>query len=208
LNHQVGFLKDNLTDYDFVGVGRDDGISKGEFAGIFYLRERFEILDTGNFWLSETPDIPSKGWDAKNIRIVTWARLYERKHNKEIYVFNTHFDPKGKTAQEKSSQLLVQKAQEIAADDAPIFLTGDFNMLIGNPRLRPIIKEYYSAQRFAERSDSNNSYNVFGKWTLSKNIDFIFYKNAKALSYNTVVEDYGVRYISDHYPIVAYFNYQ
>lgn len=208
LHNQVRYLDDNLSGYQYVGVGRDDGYSSGEYAAIFYSTNYFELLDTDNFWLSENTESPSLGWDANNIRICTWAKLRDIVEDKVIYVFNTHFDHKGKTAQKESSELIVQKIQEIVEADASVFITGDFNMLIGNNRLDPITRVYSSANRSAQRSDDNKSFNAWGKGILSRNIDFIFFENAQALAYKTLVKDYGVPYISDHYPIISHFNYQ
>lgn len=207
-HNQVRYLNENLPNYNYVGVGRDDGYSGGEYAAIFYDTTHFELIENGDFWLSETPETPSIGWDANNIRICTWAKLKDLTKGTTIYVFNTHFDHKGKTAQQKESELIVQKVKEISDSNSPIFITGDFNMLIGNSRLEPITENYFSAQRFAEISDDNITYNAFGLGIISRRIDFIFYNNAKALAYKTIVKDYGVPYISDHYPIVAHFNYQ
>lgn len=207
LHNQVRFLADHLAEYHFVGVGRDDGHSSGEYAAIFYATPYFELLDTDNFWLSENPESPSLGWDANNIRICTWAKLKDTNENKIIYVFNTHFDHKGKTSQQQSSELLTQKIAEITEPDATVFITGDFNLLIGNQRLEPITSNYFSANRFASISDDNKSFNAWGRGIISRNIDFIFFQNAKALAYKTIVKNYGVPYISDHYPIVSHFNY-
>lgn len=207
LHNQVRYLDDRLTAYHYVGVGRDDGHSSGEYAAIFYAKDYFELLETDNFWLSETPETPSRGWDANNTRICTWAKLRDINGNKIIYVFNTHFDHKGKTAQQLSSELIVDKIKKIAEENAPVFISGDFNLLIGNERLQAITKNYFSAKRFAEISDDNQSFNAWGRNILSRNIDFIFYQNAQATAYKTVVKNYGVPYISDHYPIIAHFNY-
>lgn len=209
LYNQVRYLDENLSDYSYVGVGRDDGYSGGEYAAIFYDSDLLTLQQSGNFWLSETPEYPSIGWDANNIRIVTWAKFKDVQNNQSIYVFNTHFDHKGRTAQEKSSQLLVSKILEIV-DEAtvPIFITGDFNMLVGNSRLSSIIENYFSARRFAFRSDNIPSYNAWGIEIFNRNIDFVFYQHVAALSFKTVTADYGVDYISDHYPIIAHFDYQ
>lgn len=207
LLRQLNFLEENLTDYKYVGVGRDDGHSSGEYSAIFYLKDRFELLENNTFWLSETPDEPSYGWDADCRRIVTWAHLKDLDSDKTLFVFNTHFDHIGKTAREESAKLLVRKIKEIADDGATVFITGDFNALIRNSIFEPIVNEYYSARRFAEKTDNIKSFNFYGRWYLSRNIDFIFYKNAKALAFRTVSENYGVEYISDHYPIITHFNY-
>lgn len=209
LYNQVHFLDENLSKYSFVGVGRDDGHSGGEYAAIFYEFDLLELQENGNFWLSETPEFPSIGWDANNIRIVTWAKFRDLQNNKNIFVFNTHFDHKGKIAQEESSKLLVSKINEIVNEtDIPVIITGDFNMLVGNSRLSSIIENYYSARRFALRSDNIPSFNAWGRNILNRSIDFVFYQHLTALSFKTVTTDYGVAYISDHYPIIAHFDYQ
>ena len=207
LDHQVNYLKDNIPKYDFVGVGRDDGYRSGEYAAIYYLAENFDLINSNSFWLSETPNVPSLGWDANNIRIVTWAHLKDIKHNKEIFVFNTHFDHKGKKARKESAMLLVKKIKKIVSDETPIFITGDFNAWINNELFETITKEYYSARRFADYTDNIKSFNLWGKWYANWNVDYIFYKKANALAFRTVIDDYGVSFISDHYPILTHFNY-
>lgn len=205
LHRQVTFLADSLPAYEFVGVGRDDGDSLGEYSAIFYSKANAEFLETDNFWLSETPDEPSLGWDANNIRIVTWAKFIVQQ--KTIYVFNTHFDHKGKIAREESAKLLINKIQENTEGEEPVFIIGDFNVLIGNSILEPITKDYLSARQSSDRADNFKSFNAWGRLFLKRNIDFIFYKNAKVLSFKTAVKDYGVPYISDHYPIIAHFDF-
>lgn len=207
LQHQVDYIDKNLSEYAYVGVGRDDGIMAGEYSALFYSKARFSLIESGNFWLSETPDVPSLGWDANNIRIVTWAKLNDTSTGNLFYIFNTHFDHKGRVAQKKSSELLVEKISEINSDNAPVLILGDFNMLVGSSRLRPITSQYDSAQKTAKISDNNRSYNGFGIWLLSRNIDFIFYKDLTPLHYKTVVGDYGVRFVSDHYPIIGHFDF-
>ncbi len=207
LYHQVEYLERELTDYDYVGVGRDDGHSSGEYAAIFYLKDKYEVVEKGDFWLSETPDVPSLGWDANNIRIVTWVKLKDVHSNQIFYMFNTHFDHKGKKARKESPKLLVNKIKTIVSEEVPIFITGDLNTWINNSNLRPITNEYYDARRFADYSDNKKSFNYWGKWYANWNIDYIFYKNANALAFRTVTEDFGVPFISDHYPIITHFNY-
>ncbi len=207
LQHQVEFLDDNLPNYDFIGVGRDDGQTSGEYAAIYYNVDDFELIESNTFWLSETPNVPSIGWDANNTRITTWAHFRDINHDKSIYVFNTHFDHKGKTARTESAKLLVQKIKEIASADAPIFVIGDFNAWISHDLFKPITEEYFDARRFADYTDNEKSFNLWGKWYADWSVDYIFYKNADALAFRTVIEDYGVPYISDHYPLITHFNY-
>jgi endonuclease/exonuclease/phosphatase family metal-dependent hydrolase len=123
---QVLDLTNMLPGYGWTGVGRDDGNYAGEFSAIFYATARFKMLETGNFWLSETPETPSLGWDAACIRICTWAKLEDRKSKAEFAVFNTHFDHVGKVARESSALLISERIKNIAGD-LPVLLTGDFN---------------------------------------------------------------------------------
>jgi endonuclease/exonuclease/phosphatase family metal-dependent hydrolase len=206
LHHMVNYLDENLAEYSYVGLGRDDGHSSGEYNAIFYHAENYELLESNTFWLSETPDVVSMGWDAVCYRIVTWVKLKNKETEKEFFVFNTHFDHKGKTAQRQSGKLLVKKVKEIAGEDAPVIITGDLNVLIRNKALKPIVDNYFSSRRFANHTDNKQSFNFFGKWPLKWNIDFIFYKNAHALAFRTITEDFGVPYISDHYPILTHFS--
>ena len=108
---QLHYIDTECPQYARVGVGRDDGAEKGEFMAVYYLRDRFELLDSGTFWLSETPDKVSRGWDGACNRTVTWVELKDRKSGKEFFYFNTHLDHKGKAAREEGVKLgIVQKS--------------------------------------------------------------------------------------------------
>lgn len=124
---QLDDMKEKLKDYDAYGVGRDDGKEKGEFAPVFYKTDKFTLLDSGDFWLSETPEKPSKGWDAALPRICSWVKLEEKDTGKKFWFFNLHMDHVGIQAREKSSELVVEKIKEMAGDETA-FLTGDFNV--------------------------------------------------------------------------------
>jgi endonuclease/exonuclease/phosphatase family metal-dependent hydrolase len=123
---QLNYLKENMSGYGVVGVGRNDGIDQGEFTPVFYRKDRFKQLDGKTFWLSETPDKVSKGWDANLERIATWVVLQEKNTNKEIFVINTHFDHRGKQARIESARLLKSKIAALA-QGRPVILAGDFN---------------------------------------------------------------------------------
>lgn len=127
LDVQKEYLHSRLKDYKVVGVGREDGKKKGEHSAIFYNRKRFKALDCGNFWLSETPDVPSLGWDAACIRIASWAFLQEKSTGKKFFFVNTHLDHVGVTARREGVRLLCTKAKEIGGD-CPMVITGDFNI--------------------------------------------------------------------------------
>ena len=127
VNGQKKFLNRRLKGYKVVGVGREDGKKKGEHSAIFYNKKRFKALDCGNFWLSETPDKPSLGWDAACIRIATWAFLEEKSTGKKFFFVNTHLDHVGITARHEGVSLLIRKAHEIGGG-CPMVITGDFNI--------------------------------------------------------------------------------
>ena len=128
LQNQVDDLKALLPEYDMVGVARDNGKDEGEYAAIFYLRDRFDALDSNNFWLCENPDsVGMKGWDAACTRIATWAKLQDKATGKIFMAVNTHFDHVGEVARRESALLIISKIKEIVGD-RPAFLTGDFNV--------------------------------------------------------------------------------
>ena len=202
VNEQITYLLDNLPQYARVGVARDDGDTLGEFSAVFYLKEMFDLLDDGTFWLSETPDVPSFGWDAACKRVVSWGRLKNKKTGTECYVFNTHFDHIGKTARLESARLLAEKMEEIAKDCPLVFLTGDFNAPIDNPLFEPLQASFLDARQEAPVSDTLTTYHAWGRHE-GPAIDHIFYRGAKAVSFRTVTETFEVPYVSDHYPIKA-----
>ena len=126
LYRQLTYLEGQLDGYGRIGVGRDDGKQKGEFSPIFYAQEKLELLDNGTFWLSETPDRPSVGWDASMERIATWGQFRYRATGDTVFFFNTHFDHRGEQARQESAQLLRQRINK-QANNYPVILTGDFN---------------------------------------------------------------------------------
>jgi len=129
LGFQRDYLAANLPGYDVLGVGRDDGQEKGEMTALYYKRDRFEKLDGGHFWLSETPDVPgSKSWDTSLTRMATWVKLRDRRDPKAkpIVYFNTHFDHRGEQARVEAARLLRRRLAE-ASKTARVLITGDFN---------------------------------------------------------------------------------
>ena len=126
LPEQVEDLEKRLPEYSWFGVGRDDGVNRGEFSCIFYRKERFQKMDGNTFWLSEIPDQPGMGWDAACPRIVSWVKLKDILTGKIFYYFNTHFDHRGKQARRESAILLRKQINLLAANE-PVVITGDFN---------------------------------------------------------------------------------
>ncbi len=205
LYKQAQYLEQNLPQYTKYGVDRDGGFEKGEAesCAIFYKTDKYKLLDQGTFWLSQTPDTPSRGWDAACHRVVTWVLLKQKGlFGKEILFANTHFDHKGKEARANSGRLTMERINAIAPKGAIIVLTGDFNAEIDDIAVAPI-KEILAYSREASPvTDSTTTYNAWGKRDTPSIIDHIFYRNLTPLKYRTLTQDYGAPFISDHYPIV------
>lgn len=194
--------------YARVGVGRDDGKMGGEIMAIYYNTGRFDLLDSGTFWLSETPSLVSRGWDAACFRTTTWVKLRDRKSGYKFYFFNTHFDHKGRVAQTESVKLIVDKIKSIAGKKATVILTGDFNIEPGNDIFVTLNDFMGSARLDAPVTDAKGSFNQFGRIKRKCILDYIFYrgKRSECLKFRTLDGDYGAPFISDHYPIEAVFH--
>lgn len=127
LHHQLNDLLGELTAYGYVGVGRDDGKTQGEYAPVFYKKDKYEVLKSGHFWLSEKTDYPNKGWDAVLPRICTWVEFREKGTKFRFWFFNLHMDHVGVLARQESARLVLRKIKEMCGDE-PVILTGDFNV--------------------------------------------------------------------------------
>jgi len=125
--HQLRNMLDSLPQYSYTGVAREDGKQKGEFTPIFYRHDKLELLESGNFWLSQKPDIPGKGWDAECYRVVSYGKFQVKKDGFQFWFFNTHFDHRGVTAREESAKLLFKKIKEITKPGDRVIISGDFN---------------------------------------------------------------------------------
>ena len=204
---QLEYLLQNLPEYDYIGLGRDDGKQGGEHMAILYSKDRFEVVEHGDFWLSETPDVCSRGWDAVCHRIVTWGCFLDKLTGKQLYCFNTHLDHVGEVARRESVKLIVQRIKEIAKDKkAAIYLTGDFNSDINSDIFNPLKKMMKQARKDAPVTDNKGTYNGWGSAANIFVIDHIFYKNSKPVLFKTLDGDkYGRALISDHYPIKCVF---
>lgn len=202
LAHQIEFLGQGR--YAYVGIGRDDGKKAGEFAPILYDQKRFERLKENTFWLSETPDKPSRGWDASLNRICTWVQLKDRVSGRTFYVFNTHFDHQGMTAREMSAELILKQTEAIAGQ-TPFFITGDFNL---GPDSQPI-RVLGTALRNAREASEAKPYGPSGSFngfdfqrTPEGPIDHIFVNRPiRVLKYAVLPDNWDHRYPSDHLPV-------
>ena len=204
-NYQIRFIEDNFMDYECVGVGRDDGKQKGEFMSIFWNKKTVKMLKWGTFWLSETPEKPSMGWDAACKRTATWALMKDKKTGKQFYFVNTHLDHRGAEAQRKGLELIVERIAQINPKGYPMVLTGDFNVKPDNAALKDLDTKMQSARKIAPRTDNHPTFNNWGKIKPDMVIDYIYVSGFSACpEYHTVTEKYGTwKYVSDHYPIYA-----
>ena len=202
---QIRFIEDNCTGYEAVGVGRDDGKSKGEFMSIFWNKNTVKMLKWGTFWLSETPEKPSKGWDAHCRRTATWALMKDKRTGKKFYFVNTHLDHRGKEAQKNGLALIVSRIDDINPKGYPMVLTGDFNIKPNNPALVDLDKIMDSTRKIAEKTDNHHTFNGWSNAKTDSVIDYIYVQGfSKCIEYQTVIKEYADRkFISDHYPIYA-----
>ena len=205
-----------LPDYGYIGVGREDGAEKGEYAPIFYDKQKLQLLSHGHFWLAETPDKPVLGWDAACVRICTWGQFCDVQSAYTLFFFNLHMDHIGVVARRESAKLVVSHIRQLAGT-SPVILTGDFNVDQTNEIYRIftslLVDSYVVARhRFAE----NGTFNAFHQERKTHSrIDHVF------VSPSFTVQRYGIltntywqqegdsitrRLPSDHYPVFVHLD--
>lgn len=236
LYHQLQYVLKALPQYEYTGVGRDDGRQAGEFSPILYKKDKFELLKDGHFWLSEDTDHPNKGWDAACIRICSWAYLKDKKTHKKLWFFNLHMDHIGVEARKNSARLILAKIKEMCGT-APVILTGDFNVDQTNESYKLLANSgvlFDSYQLAPIRYIPNGTFNAFMPNAVSNSrIDHIFVTNSFSVarygvltdSYRTPksndsdynikdsaesfsLEDAVVRMPSDHFPVKVILNFK
>lgn len=202
---QIEFIEEFAEDYKSVGVGRDDGKSEGEQMRIFWNTKNVKLLKWGTFWLSETPDEPSFGWDAMCRRTATWALMKDKRTGRKFYFVNTHLDHKGVQAQKNGLQLIVDRISGINPEGYPMILTGDFNIKPGNPALVNLDARMQSTRKIAAKTDSHNTFNGWSRARTDMIIDYIYVSGFSSCpEYRTVTEKYADKaFVSDHYPVIS-----
>lgn len=207
LPEQMKDIKNGLKNYDYVGVGRDDGKEKGEFSAIFYDTERLQVIKSGTFWLSETPEKPSRGWDAAYNRVCTYAVFKDKKSKKEFLAMNLHFDHIGNVARVKSADLILKKIKEINPKNLPLTLSGDFNLTDDTEPIKIISQNlkdsfYNSEKKHYGPKETFTAFNVTE--VPQDRIDYIFVKGFKIKS-NRHINDRreNLLYPSDHFPVLT-----
>jgi endonuclease/exonuclease/phosphatase family metal-dependent hydrolase len=207
--NQLDDLKQRLAGYEFYGVGRDDGKEAGEYVPLAWKKDRFDPVEKGVFWLSETPDKPSNGWDADLNRVSTWARLKDKQTGKQFLVLNTHFDHRGETARRESGKLIREWISKHANGD-PAIVTGDFNTSDKSVPYKNLTADagkttLRDSRRLAKKPEGPEStWNGFQEVVPNRRIDFIFSTApVEVQGYRTLDETREGRFPSDHLPIVA-----
>ena len=210
---QMKELDKSLPNHAYVGVGRDDGKADGEFAGIFYRSDRFELIESDTFWLSDTPfTVASNTWDAACTRICTWLQLREKTSKRTFSVYNAHYDHISKVARENSSKAIVMQMIANEHDGKPLILMGDFNTGPSSAPMRTLFngEEMLLFQNTLKQDGEEQA--TYGGWSgriKGRQIDYILI----ASDPHTVVESginrhhQGGRYPSDHYPVFARVNF-
>jgi endonuclease/exonuclease/phosphatase family metal-dependent hydrolase len=201
-------IDDLLTEgWAYTGVGRDDGKRGGEASCIFYKKGRFEMRDTGTFWLSETPEVPgSKSWDAGCTRVCTWARMAERKSGREFFYFNTHLDHMSEAARANGMALILTRVMRLA-QGRPVFLTGDMNATPGSAPIKRAAAVLGEASKLT-RTPHAGPVPTSGGFNVEKihtaEIDHIFVSGGvRVLTHTTFDDSQNTLYPSDHFPVAA-----
>lgn len=189
-NNQIMDLLKVLPDYKYIGVGREDGKTEGEYSPIFYNIHKFQLLSSNTFWLSETPDKPGKGWDADYMRVCTWGKFKVRADGFTFWYFNLHADNNGRRAQIESSKLILKKIKEMCSPNDAVILSGDFNVDQNMESYKTLeqsnlLKDSYEIAKF--KFAPNGTFNDFTATNFSDSrIDHIFVNN------NFTVLKYGI----------------
>lgn len=215
LHNQLVDLKTRLPEYAEIGVGREDGKTKGEYAPIFFKKDRFEVLDNNTFWLSQYPDsIGFIGWDGACTRIATWAKMKDKQNGKIFMAINTHFDHVGTEARRKGALLIIEKIKEIVGDQ-PAVLTGDFNVNDSSEAYNTLTTNSFvlkDAHKEAQTKEGvDYTFHNFGRIEPSscEKIDFIFITPNIKVSNSYIPEEAKQegKFLSDHNPEVVQISF-
>ena len=208
LLNQVNYIDKNLKDYHYIGVGRDDGKTKGEYSPLFYNYTKFKLLKRGTFWLSKTPEKPSKGWDAALNRICSYGLFKSVKSGQIFWVFNTHFDHKGSVARLNSAKLILDKITALNKNKYPVVLMGDFNGTPDKAPIKLLKNKLIDAKEVAKNpfKGSGGTFNGFNNAQTKTRIDYFFISKIKVLKYSPITQmRANNKFVSDHFPIFMRF---
>lgn len=212
LNNQLNDLLDRLPGFSYVGVGREDGKTEGEYSPIFYRKDRFSLEKSGYFWLAEDINaVGQKGWDAACERIATWVILRDKQTDKAFFFLNTHLDHMGKVARHEGALLVLEQVKDLS-ENLPVIVTGDFNASPSDDPIQLLTNESDSRHLTHTRTISSLTYGPewtfhdFGQIPYDKRewIDYIFVKgDIKVLRHGALTDTMGNLFPSDHCPVLT-----
>lgn len=207
LVHQVKFLDTQLPSHAYIGVGRDDGKEKGEYAALYYDTTKFELIQSKTFWLSPTPDKVSVGWDAALERVVTYGAFKHKKTAEALFVFNAHFDHKGKVARAESAKLIVEKIKALGLSQKKLIVMGDLNCLPTEEPIQAFLSLLDDSAQIAQKPFYGpiGTYNGFDpNRILERRIDYVLTKNVVVTTYRHIDDrrQNGLC-VSDHLPVLV-----
>lgn len=210
--NQLLEIATELKDYHYVGKGRELD-NQGESSNIFYKKEKFQLKDSGTFWLSDTPDKVSMGWDAACNRVCTYALLHDKKMNRSFYVFNTHLDHIGEVARTQGLELIVRKIEDINKKKLSVFLIGDFNTTPDTERIKWLNSKMNNTKTISQNTSfgPSGTFNGFKHHEAVKlEIDYIYLSKTskfKVLKHAILSDSKDLRYPSDHLPVMVFFKF-
>ncbi|PLX03202.1 MAG: endonuclease/exonuclease/phosphatase [Marinilabiliales bacterium] len=206
LFEQNEYISQQLNNYKYVGVAREDGKQKGEYTPIFYNTKTYELLETKTYWLSQTPDKVSVGWNASMERITTYGVFKNKITNDTLYVFNCHYDHIGKKARKKSSKLIIKLIKEKGILNKHLIVMGDLNSMPEDAAIRILknkLTDSFEVSNYP-KEESKQTYNDFdNQYFSNKRIDYIFTRNLDVISHKIIYDrrNNGL-FISDHFPVL------
>lgn len=204
--HQLKYLDSALVDYKYIGTGRDNSVDQGEFSAVFYNHKKLRLIKESTFWLSETPEKVSKGWDAMFERICTYGLFEDIKTKQRFYFFNTHFDHVGVSARTKSAKLVAEKIKYINKEKLPFIVTGDFNSETNSEAYQYLSTQFNDSQTISKNGSFGPS-GTFNNFEFHKPvsllIDFIFTSknNIEVIKHAVLSDSKDCKYPSDHLPV-------
>lgn len=205
--HQLQYIDSTLARHKYIGRGRDNSETQGEYSAIFYNSDKFELLESDTFWLSETPEKSSKGWDAAYERVCTYGFFRDKKSKKTFYVFNTHLDHIGELARKNGAKLILERIAKINSKKLPVVFTGDFNSEMTSEAYTTITSEMADARKVSKTrpfgpEGTFSGFKFHEPVTLL--IDYIFVsKNTEVLKFAVLSDSKNCKYPSDHFPVLA-----
>jgi endonuclease/exonuclease/phosphatase family metal-dependent hydrolase len=211
LRHQIDDIIKDLPEYEWCGIGRDDGKNAGEFMAILYRKERFDLIRTSTFWCSPTPNMPGLGWDAAYNRTVTWGKFLDKKNKNAFFLFNTHLDNEGNQARREGAKLLLDSIVSITGKE-PVIITGDFNSTPEDEPYQIITgkssKKNFFDTRLVSTEKPHGPHGTFNGFNFTTDslvlMDYIFINGGNSVfSHGTLSESFNGRFPSDHFPVAA-----